>query len=388
MSLCCPSLGGCDLYSDDARRRCVLRDNELLAGDSHTAKRGYGVSLQTSFKRITLELDRPFEIARGTTTTTENVIVRVGDGTETGVGAAAPSAHYGETSDTVCAVLPELLDAVESVGDPHALGEIERRLRERVARNPAARTAVSIAVHDLAAKRLAVPLYRLWGLSPERAPKTSYTVGLDDTGVMREKATAAVEAGYDVLKTKLGTDRDREIVAAVREAAPDARIRVDANEAWTPREAVAKSEWLAGFGVEFLEQPVPAGNAEGERFVYDHAAVPIAADESVIDASDVPAVANRCDIVNLKLMKCGGLRAAKRAIHTARAHGLEVMLGCMIETNAAIAAGCQLAPLLDYADLDGSLLLDEDPFDGVPLPDGEIDLAAADRNGTGAVDRR
>jgi len=343
------------------------------------------MSLQTSFERVELELDRPFEIARGTTTTTENVVVRVGDGTETGVGAAAPSTHYGETADTVCAVLPELLDAVEAVGDPHALGEIERRLRERVARNPAARAAVSIAVHDLAAKRLGVPLYRLWGLSPERAPSSSYTVGLDDTAVMREKATAAVEAGYDVLKTKLGTDRDREIVAAVREAAPDARIRVDANEAWTPREAVTNSEWLGEFDVEFLEQPVPAENPEGLGFVYDHAAIPIAADESVIDASDVVAVADRCDVVNLKLMKCGGL---KRAIHTARAHGLEVMLGCMIETNAAIAAGCQLAPLLDYADLDGSLLLDSDPFDGVPLPEGRIDLTGIDRDGTGAVDRR
>ena len=346
------------------------------------------MSLQTSFERVELELERPFGIARGTTTTTENVIVRITDGTETGVGAAAPSAHYGETADTVCAVLPALLDAVESVGDPHALGAIERRLRERVARNPAARAAVSIAVHDLAAKRLELPLYRLWGLSPARAPETSYTIGLDDTAVMREKATAAVEAGCDVLKTKLGTDRDREIVAAVREAVPDARIRVDANEAWTPREAVAKSEWLAELDVEFLEQPVPADNPQGAQFVYDHAAVPIAADESVIDASDVARVADRCDVVNLKLMKCGGLRAAKRAIHTARAHGLEVMLGCMIETNAAIAAGCQLAPLLDYADLDGSLLLDSDPFDGVPLPDGQIDLAGVDRDGTGAVDRR
>ena len=346
------------------------------------------MSLQTSFERVTLELERPFGIARGTTTTTENVVVRVDDGTETGVGAAAPSTHYGETADTVCAVLPELLDAVEAVGDPHALGAIERRLRERVARNPAARAAVSIAVHDLAAKRLEVPLYRLWGLSPERAPKSSYTIGLDDTAVMREKAATAVKAGYDVLKTKLGTDRDREIVAAVREAAPDARIRVDANEAWTPREAVGNSEWLATFDVEFLEQPVPAENQDGLGFVYDHAAVPIAADESVIDASDVVRVADRCDVVNLKLMKCGGLRAAKRAIHTARAHGLEVMLGCMIETNAAIAAGCQLAPLLDYADLDGSLLLDSDPFDGVPLPEGQIDLTGIDREGTGAVDRR
>ncbi|MEZ3144252.1 dipeptide epimerase [Halobaculum sp. MBLA0143] len=345
------------------------------------------MSLRTEFERLELSLERPFEIARGETTAVENVVVRVSDGDHEGVGAAAPSAHYGETADTVAAVLPSLLSVVESVDDPHALGEIERRLRETVERNPAARTAVSIAVHDLVAERLDRPLYRLWGLSPERAPVTSYTVGLADTETMREKAAAAVETGYGVLKVKLGTDRDREIVEAVRTAAPDARIRVDANEAWTPREAVTASDWLAGFDVEFLEQPVPAADREGLQFVYERSAVPVAADESVIDATDVPSVADRCDVVNLKLMKCGGLRAAKRAIHVARAHGLEVMLGCMIETNAAIAAGCQLAPLLDYADLDGSLLLADDPFDGVPLPEGRIDLAAVDRAGTGAVRR-
>ncbi|MFB6242704.1 MAG: dipeptide epimerase [Halobaculum sp.] len=343
------------------------------------------MSLTTSFERVELPLENEFTIARGSTTVAQNVIVRVEDAAgAVGVGAAAPSAHYGETADTVEAVLPSLLEEVEAVGDPHALGEIERRLRETVTHNPAARCAVSIACHDLAAKRVGLPLYRLWGLDPDRAPTSSFTVGLDDTERMREKTREAVEAGYTVLKTKLGTDRDREIVRAVREAAPDARIRVDANEAWTPRETVRNSEWLAEFGVEFVEQPVPAGDPEGLQFAYENAVLPIAADESCVTLPDVPAVADKCDIVNLKLMKCGGLRAAKRMIHTARAHGLEVMLGCMVESNAAIAAGCQLGPLLDYADLDGSLLLAEDPFDGVPLPDGEIRLDELDVSGTGA----
>ncbi|MEZ3114979.1 dipeptide epimerase [Halobaculum sp. MBLA0147] len=346
------------------------------------------MTLTTSFERVSLPLERDFEIARGTTTTAENVVVRVEDEAGTvGVGAAAPSAHYGETADTVAAVLPELLAVVERVDDPHALAEIERALRGVVERNPAARCAVSIACHDLAAKRLGVPLYRLWGLDPTRTPTSSYTIGLDDTEVMREKAAEAVDRGYGVLKTKLGTDRDREIVAAVREAAPDARLRVDANEAWTPREAVANAEWLAEFDVEFLEQPVSADDPEGLRFVYERSPLPVAADESVETAADVPQVADRCDVANLKLMKCGGLAEARRAIHTAHAHGLEVMLGCMIETNAAIAAACHLGPLLEYADLDGSLLLAEDPFDGVPLPDGEIDLTACECPGTGAVER-
>jgi L-alanine-DL-glutamate epimerase-like enolase superfamily enzyme len=139
--------------------------------------------------------------------------------------------------------------------------------------------------------------------------------------------------------------------------------------------------------VEFVEQPVPASDPEGLKFAYERSALPIAADESCVTLADVPRIADRCDVANIKLMKCGGLLEARRMIHAARAHGLEVMLGCMVETNAAIAAGCQLAPLLDYADLDGSLLLAEDPFEGVPIAGGELDLAGPTRNGTGAVER-
>ena len=340
--------------------------------------------LETEFERVSLPLADPFTISRGTQEEAENVLVRVRDDDgNAGVGGAAPSPHYGETADTVEAVLPALLRVVESVDDPHARGRIEREMREAVNHNPAARAAVSIAVHDLAAKRLGVPLYRLWGDDPRNAPSTSYTVGLDTTERMREKTAAAVESGYDVLKVKLGTDRDEEVVEAVRDAAPDASIRVDANEAWTPREAVQRSETLADLGVEFVEQPVPAEDPEGLKFVYERSALPVAADESVVTLPDVAAVADRADIANIKLMKCGGLREARRMAHTARAHGLEVMLGCMIESNASIAAACHLAPLLDYADVDGALLLGDDPYVGVDLAGGEIRLAALDRPGTG-----
>ncbi|WP_277555127.1 dipeptide epimerase [Halobaculum limi] len=347
-------------------------------------------SLTAEFERVSMPLEHDFTISRGTTTAAENVIVRITDeGGMTGVGAAAPSSHYGETAATVEAVIPDLLAVVEEVGDPHALAEIEDRMAHVVADNPAARCAVSIALHDLAAKRLGVPLYRLWGLNPEDAPTSSYTIGIDETDVMREKTAAAVDAGYSTLKLKLGTDRDREVVEAVREEAPDATLRVDANEAWTPRETARKSEWLADLGVEFIEQPLPADNPTGLKDAYERSALPIAADESCVTLADIPQIADRCDIANLKLMKCGGLLEAKRMVHTARAHGLEVMLGCMVESNAAIAAGCQLGPLLDYADLDGSLLLadDADPFAGVPMPEGRIDLQATDRNGTGATGR-
>ena len=343
------------------------------------------MTLTTEFERLELPLENAFTIARGTQETAENVIVRVEDEAGTvGVGGAAPSAHYGETAATVEAVLPDLLAVVEDVGDPHQLARIERRMAETVERNPAARCAVSIALHDLVCKRLDVPLYRYWGLDPADAVSTSYTIGIDDPETMREKTETAVERGHSTLKVKVGTDRDEEIVSTVREAAPDATIRVDANEGWTPREAVRKIEALAEYDLEFVEQPVPAENPEGLKFVRDRSVLPIAADESCITLADVPQIADKADIANLKLMKCGGLREAMRMVHTARAHGMEVMLGCMIESNASIAAAAHLAPLLDYADLDGSLLLGEDPYDGVPMPDGEIDLAALDRAGTGA----
>ncbi|WP_332899929.1 dipeptide epimerase [Haladaptatus sp. CMSO5] len=342
------------------------------------------MSLDASFERVSLPLENPFTIARGTQEVAENVIVRIEDDDgNVGVGGAAPSEHYGETAATVEAVLPTLLEVVEEVGDPHALDEIERKMQARVNLNPAARVAVSIALHDLAAKRADLPLYRYWGLDASSAPDTSFTIGIDTKERMHEKTREAVDAGYDILKVKVGTDRDEEIIETVREAAPDATIRVDANEGWTPREAVEMTYVLNNYDVEFVEQPVPAEDPEGLKFVYERSPLPIAADESCITLADIPQIADRVDIANLKLMKCGSLREAKRMIHTARAHGLEVMLGCMIESNASIAAAAQLAPLLDYADIDGSLLLAEDRYDGISMPAGTLELDPT-RPGTGA----
>jgi L-alanine-DL-glutamate epimerase-like enolase superfamily enzyme len=338
--------------------------------------------MNAAFERLRLPIDGEFTISRGAQTEAETVVVRVSDDAGlTGIGAAAPSAHYGETADTVAAVLPALCDVVEAVDDPLALDRIERRLRETVRDNPAARTAVSIACHDLATRRLGVPLSRFLGLDVERAPVTSYTVAIDDPEAMGEAAAAAADEGYTILKVKLGTDRDRDRVEAVRDAAPDATIRVDANEAWTPHEAVTKSEWLADLGVEFVEQPVPAENPEGLRRVHERSALPVAADESCVTLPDVTAVADRVDVVNLKLMKCGGIREAVRMVHAARAHGLEVMLGCMVESTASIAAACHLAPLVDYVDLDGALLLAEDAYEGPSYEGGSLSLP--DRPGTG-----
>lgn len=332
------------------------------------------MSLQLSFERLDLELERPFTIARGTQTETSVVIVTVADedGNE-GIGGAGPAGHYGETVDTVEAVLPAYAAVVERYDDSTPVAAIERALREAVRDNPAARAAVSIALHDLVAKRQGLSLHRFWGLESDTVD-TSFTIGIDPPAEMAENAAEAVEAGYDILKLKLGTDEDREIIEAVRDAVPEVTIRVDANEAWRPKEAVANCRFLAEHDIEFVEQPVPAEQPAALAYVGEHSPLPIAADESCVELDDIPRIADKVQIANLKLMKCGGLVEAKRMIHAARAHGLEVMLGCMAESNASIAAGAQLAPLLDYVDLDGSLLLAEDPYEGPVKAGGSIEL--------------
>lgn len=337
--------------------------------------------IDTEFERLTLPIDGAFTISRESKTEIETVVVRVESDGHTGIGAAAPDRRYGETADTVAAVLPELLEAVEAVDDPHALGRIDRRLREVVRRNPAARAAVSVACHDLSARRLDVPLSRRLGLAPADAPPTSYTVPIDDPETMGAHAASAVDEGYSILKVKLGTGRDRDLVEAVRGAAPETTLRVDANEAWTPHEAVEMCDWLADRGVEFVEQPVAADDPEGLRYVHERSALPVAADESCRTLTDVPTVADRADIVNLKLMKCGGVREAIRMVHAARAHGLAVMLGCMVESTASIAASIHLAPLVDHVDLDGALLLAEDAYEGPTYDGGRATVP--ERPGTG-----
>ncbi|MDS0278338.1 dipeptide epimerase [Halomicroarcula sp. S1AR25-4] len=333
-------------------------------------------------ERYDLPLSTPFGIARRTSETTSTVVVELTHDGTTGVGAATPTEYYGETPSSVAETLPDLLTTVETVGDPHAGQRIERRLHEQAPHQPAARTAVSIALADLAARALDVPLYRQWGLDPERVPPTSYTVGIDPPERMAEKAVAAVEAGFSTLKVKLGTDADRDRFEAVREAVPDADIRVDANAAWDPEQAVTAAGWLEDADVTMLEQPVAADDIEGLRRVTRSTAMPVCADESCVVPTDVPRVADACDVVNVKLVKCGGLRAATRLVHAADAHRLATMLGCMVESNAAIAAAAHLAPLVDYADLDGALLLDDDPYDGVPIDDDVFELQAVE-SGTG-----
>ena len=332
--------------------------------------------MKLSYERVVVHTASPFVIARGGASEYTRVRVRLvdADGVE-GMGEAAPSTFYGETADTVVAALEALRATIEAAG-AGALDDLEASLLRALRGNAAARAAVSAAAHDIEGKRLGVPLYRLWGLRPDAAPPSSFTIAIAPTEAeLVERVERA--AAYPILKVKLGTDHDDEIVRAVRGAAPNKTLRVDANAAWTPKHALAMIERLARHGVEFVEQPVAADDIEGLRFVRERSALPIVADESCVTAADIPRLAGAVDGINIKLAKCGGLLEARRMIATARAHGLRVMMGCMIETSLGITAAAHLAPLLDYADLDGAALLADDPHEGATLVAGAIAIPEA-----------
>ena len=332
--------------------------------------------MKLSYEQLVVHTANPFVIARGGHSEYTRVRVRLldADGIE-GLGEAAPSPFYGETADTVVAAL-EKVRAIVEAADAWALEDLEQALQRALRGNAAARMAVSAAAHDIVGKRLGVPLYKLWGLTPGNAPLSSFTIAIAPT---EDELIRRVEqaADYPVLKVKLGTDRDDDIVRAVRGAAPDKVIRVDANAAWTPKHALEMIERLARYGVEFVEQPLPPEDLDGLRFVRERAALPIIADESCVTSADIPRLVGAVDGINIKLAKCGGLREAHRMIAAARTHGLRVMMGCMVETSLGITAAAHLAPLLDDADLDGAALLSDDPHVGATIARGRIAIPDA-----------
>lgn len=327
---------------------------------------------------VIVHTTHPFVIARGGSSEWRTVWVRLidDDGLE-GWGEAAPSRFYGETADTVLAALARLRPIIESATSAD-IEQVETAMVQALRFNAAARCAISAALHDLQGKRLGVPLWKLWGLTPSASPRSSFTIAIAaDDETLRTRVREAVAAGYPILKVKLGSDRDRRIMQLVREEAPNAILRVDANAAWTPKHTLLMAPMLQELCVEFIEQPVAPHDLEGMRFVRERCALPIVADESCLVASDVAKLVGVVDGVNLKLAKCGSLREALRIIHTARAHGMLVMAGCMIETSLGITAAAHLAPLLDCVDLDGAALLRDDPFSGATISNGVLSLPTA-----------
>jgi L-alanine-DL-glutamate epimerase-like enolase superfamily enzyme len=321
-------------------------------------------------KALNLKLTTPFRISsRDAQHTAPNVIVQITHNEFTGYGEAAPSGYYGETTETVLACLALFASSLGE--DPSLIEDILQRLGKIVHLNPAAKAAVDMALYDLVGKILGVPLYRLLGLNATRTPHTSFTIGLASPAEMAKKARLAKD--YPILKIKVGTSNDIEILKAIREVS-SATLRVDANGGWTAKEAIKNINAFEPYNVEFVEQPVPSHDLAGLKLVRDNVSLPIFADESCVTLHDIVRISDCVDGVNLKLMKSNGISNVLKMIHVARVHHLRVMLGCMIESSLAITAAAHLTPLVDYADLDGNLLIDDDPYEGVKVERGKLVL--------------
>src|SRR6266566_3018003 len=319
-----------------------------------------------------LTLTTPFRISRGVQNTSPNVIVQINYDDYTGYGEAAPDEYYGENQQTVLACMSAFAGNLGD--DPFVFEDIMRRLDKIIRLNPSAKAAVDMALYDVVGKMLHVPVYKLLGLNPKHTPHTSFTIGIDTPTEMAKKALLAKD--YPILKIKVGTRHDLDIIKAIRDVT-NAVIRVDANTAWTPKEAIKMINELAPYNIEFVEQPTVAHDLSGLKLIRDNVPIPIFADESCVTVEDIPRLAGCVDGINLKLMKSNGISNVLKMIHVARAHNLRIMLGCMIESSLAITAAAHLTPLVDYADLDGHLLIDNDPYEGVRVVNGKLVLPDA-----------
>jgi L-alanine-DL-glutamate epimerase-like enolase superfamily enzyme len=326
--------------------------------------------------RIDLELLHTFRIARSADDSRTSVLVSIADEDRIGFGEAAPMARYGQTAagaEQALRSIEGLLPAAAGPLSPGRIRDIIAPLRERLGREKAALAAVDTALYDLMGKQSGVPLFEILGLDPRATPVTSYTIGIDSPDLIERKVEEAKD--FPVLKVKMGLDNDYEIMEHVRRLT-DRPVRIDANEGWTREEALEKIRWLESRNVEFIEQPLPAARLDDTRWLAERISLPLFADESVQDVRDIALLRGAFSGINIKLMKCGGITEALDLIEAARDSDLEIMLGCTIESSIGITAAAQISPLVDYADLDGNILIGNDPATGVTASGGKLVLPA------------
>jgi L-Ala-D/L-Glu epimerase len=321
-----------------------------------------------ALEELHLRLRHRFAIARGFEDVSESLVVHMfADGVES-LGEVTPSSRYGEDVALIERQLRDLsLDGANLLDVQATLARVPPQQR-------GAMCALDLALHDHAGKLFGVPAYALFGLDPAAAKATSFTIGIADPAQTLAKVREAVH--LPILKVKLGAGRELETLEAIREIYRGT-IRIDANEGWTPEQAVALLGEMERFDIEFCEQPVPAGHPEQLRFVRERSPIPVFVDEDSVTADDVPRLAGCVDGINVKLVKCGGMREAARMIRAAREHGMKVMIGCMIESSILSTAAAHLTPLADYADIDGPLLVLDDPFEGVAYDGAQLRLPSA-----------
>ncbi|RIJ46358.1 dipeptide epimerase [Maribellus luteus] len=329
--------------------------------------------LKLRFKPYDLQLKHTFTLAGSSRTTTPVMLTEIEYDGIIGYGEASMPPYLGESHATATSFLSSL--DLGQFNDPFRLDEILEYVDQKAEGNCAAKASVDIALHDLLGKIMGQPWYKIWGFNAEDTPNTSFTIGIDTDEVVRQKVKEAAE--FKILKVKLGRDNDKQMIETIR-AVTDVPMCVDVNQGWTDKKhALEMTHWLQEKGIEFVEQPMPKTAIDDIAWLTQHSPLPIIADEALQRLPDVKKAHGIYSGINIKLMKCTGMREAHKMITLARALDMKVMIGCMTETSCAVSAAAQLAPKVDWADLDGNLLISNDVFSGVQVKDGKITLIDA-----------
>ena len=332
---------------------------------------GLGTKMKLRFFPYELKLKHVFTVATYSRTTTPDVQVEIEYDGVIGYGEASMPPYLGQTVDSVMGFLKKV--DLEEFDDPFRLEDILAYVDGLTPGDTAAKAAIDIALHDLVGKLLGAPWYRIWGLDKAKVPSTTFTIGIDTPEVVREK-TLEVAGQFNILKVKLGRENDKQMIETIRSVS-DLPIAVDANQGWTDKKyALDMIQWLKEKGIVMIEQPMPKTQLDDIAWVTQHSPLPVFADESLQRLSDVAGLKGAFTGINIKLMKCTGMREAWKMVTLARALGMKVMVGCMTETSCAVSAAAQFSPAVDFADLDGNLLIANDRFKGMEVVKGKITL--------------
>jgi L-alanine-DL-glutamate epimerase-like enolase superfamily enzyme len=336
--------------------------------------------MHLSFFPYELQLQHTFTVASYSRTTTPDVQVEIEYDGYVGYGEASMPPYLGHTVESVCAFLQKV--NLEQFSDPFQLEDILAYVDGLSDGDAPAKAAVDIALHDLVGKLIGQPWWRLWGLDAAKAPSTTFTIGIDTPEVVREKTLECADR-FNILKVKVGLDSDEEMINTIR-SVTDLPLAVDANQGWKDRQkALDEIFWLKEQGVVMVEQPMAVDRLDDIAWITERSPLPIFADESIQRLRDIPGIKGAFTGINIKLMKCTGMREAWKMLNYARAEGMRVMIGCMTETSCACTAAAQLSPAVDFADLDGNLLISNDRFTGMTVRDGRMVLP--DRPGLGLI---
>lgn len=365
-------------------RRKFIGNSGLIAGaacflplfsgcnrDTHGIKKKFsGKGLRLSFEAYDLQLKHVFTIASFSRTTTPVMLTKIEWEGFVGYGEASMPPYLGESHETASKFLSSL--NLQQFSDPFRLNEILGYVDSVAPGNCAAKASVDIALHDLIGKLMDKPWFRIWGYNQEDTPVTTFTIGIDEPEVVAEKVKEA--SPYKMLKVKIGRGTDEEMINTIRKVT-NVPLCVDVNQGWKDKqEALDKIHWLKEQGVVFVEQPMDKHNLDDMAWLTQHSPLPTIADEAVQRLVDVPALAGAYSGINIKLMKCTGMREGHKMMNLARSLGMKVMVGCMTETSCGVSAAAQLSPMVDWADLDGNLLISNDPFKGIEILEGKVIL--------------